>query len=45
MEGGGVTGGEEVVSAKGEERELSEVSEAARGLWYRGGILGVVMCV
>lgn len=36
MEGGGVSGGEEVASAKEGERELSEVSEAARGLWYKG---------
>lgn len=37
MEGGGVSGGEEVASsAKGGERELSEVREAARGLWYGG---------
>lgn len=34
MEGGGVSGGEEVASAKGGERELSEVSEDAKGLWY-----------
>lgn len=31
MEGGGVSGGEEVASAKGGERELSEVREAACG--------------
>jgi len=34
MEGGGVSGGEEVASAKDEERELREVREAAKGLWY-----------
>ena len=43
MEGGGVSGGEEVASAKDGERELSEVREAARGLQW--GILGGVMCV
>ncbi len=36
MEGGGVSGGEEVASAKREERELCEVSVAARGLRCRG---------
>lgn len=39
MEGGGISGGEEEESAKGGGRELSGVSEAARGLWYRGASL------
>lgn len=39
MEGGGISGGEEEESAKGGEREPSEVSEAARGLGYRGASL------
>ena len=41
MEGGSVSGGEEVASAKDGERESSEVSETARGL--HRGILGWVM--
>lgn len=43
MEGGGVSGGEEVASAKDGEREAREVREAARGL--QRGILGGVMWV
>lgn len=35
MEGGGVSGGEEAASAKGEEKELRQVSKPARDLWYR----------
>lgn len=36
MEGGGISGGEVEESAKGGERELSEVNRAARGPRNRG---------
>lgn len=36
MEGGGISSGEEEESAKGGEREPTEVSGAAKGLWCMG---------